>query len=58
MPTSASQTPVANRLHELVGKWKTAAINYHLYMADDLKPGLEWGCSGTDVKLAPRSLSS
>ncbi len=52
MPTAANKTPVANLVHELFGKWKTGAINYRLYMGDDLKPGLEWGCSPTDVKVA------
>jgi hypothetical protein len=51
-PVSASKTPVAGLYHELVGKWVAGTVNYRLYMADDLKPGLEWGCAGTDIKLA------
>jgi hypothetical protein len=50
MPVAANRTPDPSVFHELVGKWKTpagSASNFRLYMADDLKPGLEWGCSGT-----------
>ncbi len=51
MPAAASQTPVAGLLHELVGKWSAGTVNYRLYLSDDLKPGLEWGCAGTDIKV-------
>jgi hypothetical protein len=50
MPIAANKNPDPATLHELVGKWKDpagSATNFRLYMADDLKPGLEWGCSGT-----------
>jgi uncharacterized repeat protein (TIGR01451 family) len=53
MPVAANKTPDPTEFHELVGKWQIpswkwpVASNFRLYMADDLKPGLEWGCSET-----------
>ena len=51
-PMAPPANPTPSLLHELVGKWSTGATNYRLYMTDVLTPSLEWGCSGTDIKLS------
>jgi hypothetical protein len=55
MPITASQNLKENPRHQLVGKWKivppkASPTNFNLYMYDNLKPGLSWGCAETFVE--------
>jgi hypothetical protein len=58
MPTTAGLNPQLNPRRELVGKWGASpnvSTNFDLWIYDDLKPGLGWGCSTPRVELTSTS---